>query len=142
MGTWARSWSRLAQAVTVALAALWFAVLGVFWATAADPAATPAALPIASPLASPPAASPDSARAEVSILRMRFDPFRLEVAVGTTVVWTNTVGVPHTVTARGRFDSGRLDHDAAFAQTFTEPGAYWYECFYHKDMVGLVVVSE
>ena len=142
MGTWVRSWSRLAQAVTVALAALWFAVLGVLWATAADPAATPAASPISSPLASPPAASPVSAQAEVSILRIRFDPFRLEVVASTTVVWTNTVGAPHTVTARGRFDSGRLDQNATFEQTFSEPGAYWYECFYHKDMVGLVVVSE
>jgi plastocyanin len=50
--------------------------------------------------------------------------------------------VPHTITSQGEFDSGRLDRDGIYRLTFNDFGSYWYECHIHKDMVGLIVVTE
>jgi len=97
----------------------------------------------ASPAASPQAAaSPVVGRVDVEIVRLRYRPNRVEVPAGTTVTWTNSDVVPHTVTARGDFDSGRIDQSGTYQQTFPAAGVFWYECLYHKDMVGRVVVNE
>jgi plastocyanin len=101
----------------------------------------------ATELASPeafasPVASPVPLLVEVAIDRLRFRPTRVEVSTGTIVRWTNGVNLPHTVTIRGDFDSGRLGKGGTYEHTFSEPGNYWYECRYHQEMVGVIVVRD
>lgn len=65
-----------------------------------------------------------------------------EVAVGTTVVVTNTDGTPHTWTAEdGTFDSGSLGPDETFEFTFDEAGTFSYFCNFHPSMTGTIVVT-
>jgi plastocyanin len=99
-----------------------------------------------------------------------FDPRKLEVTVGTTVVWKNTGMRRHTVTAyenslpsdaeyfaSGDFDSEKAARDAwregyggtveqgrTFEHTFEVPGTYDYFCVPHEvsGMAGSVVVTE
>jgi plastocyanin len=97
-----------------------------------------AASPEASPQASPTAGD----TAAVSIANVAFDPAQLEVAVGTTVTWTNEEAVPHTVTAvDGAFDSGTLEQGDTFEETFSAAGTFEYACAIHPGMKGSIVVS-
>jgi len=97
--------------------------------------ASEGASPIASPIA---AGSP----VQVDIRKLTFRPFRVSISEGDGVVWINYDGVPHTVTAKGEFDSGRIDQSGRFEQKFEQSGEFWYECLYHKDMVAVVEVVE
>ncbi len=70
-----------------------------------------------------------------------FRPARLEIAAGTTVVWTNGGQVAHTVTAEnGGFDSGPIEAGSRRAITFPRPGRYAFHCTPHPFMRGEVVV--
>ena len=65
----------------------------------------------------------------------------IEIAVGTSVTWTNTEE-PHTVTARdGSFDSDRIPQGDSFTHTFEEAGTFEYFCQIHPAMEGTVVVE-
>ncbi len=83
----------------------------------------------------------------VDIKTFMFMPSPLEIAVGTTVIWTNQDGAGHTVTAgapnalTGLFDSGVLSQGQTFSFTFTEAGDYDYFCQRHPSMMGQVVVQ-
>jgi len=80
---------------------------------------------------------------EVAIWDFFFDPARLSVAPGTTVVWVNMGAHPHTVSAfDGSFDSGVLMPGDAFAITFGGSGTVWYFCKIHPSMIGSVTVSD
>ncbi len=67
---------------------------------------------------------------------LAFDPTRLRIDPGTTVVWEWTgEGGAHTVTAvDGEFDSGDPVGEAGhvFEHRFTEPGTYEYLCRPHQ----------
>lgn len=66
---------------------------------------------------------------------------RIEVTVGTTVEWTNSDPLPHTVTAVDkRFDSGLIQPSKTYRHTFTRPGTYNFFCTPHPFMKGTVVV--
>jgi plastocyanin len=70
-----------------------------------------------------------------------FRPARLEVAAGTTVVWTNGGQVVHTVTAEdGSFDSGPIEAGKRGGITFSRPGTFSFHCTPHPFMRGEVVV--
>lgn len=75
----------------------------------------------------------------------KFEPGSLTVAPGTTVTWTNEDNFAHTVTAEegapASFDSGDLEGDATFEQTFEKAGTYPYVCEIHPAMSGEVVVE-
>jgi plastocyanin len=72
-----------------------------------------------------------------------FSPPRLEIKTGTTVVWTNTGGIVHTVESEDIDfdDSGVLHPGSSFEQTFDTPGVYSYRCGPHQFMTGTIVVS-
>ena len=90
---------------------------------------------------------------------MTFEPAAVTVQAGSTVLWENTSGMPHTVTAdpaQARnpqhvelpegaepFDSGLIQPGETYSQTFTVPGRYTYFCIPHESagMVGTVVVE-
>lgn len=79
----------------------------------------------------------------------RFSPQTVTVQAGDTVVWLNTSRSTHTVTSSqtpagaAAFDSGSLQPNTQFSQTFTVPGEYRYYCAPHREMgmVGTVIVQ-
>ncbi len=85
---------------------------------------------------------------EVAISTFNFKPGRIEVPVGTTVVWTNNDAINHTVTSGepgapdGIFDSGNFNQGEQFSVTFTEAGEYPYFCNRHNGMRGVIVVTQ
>ena len=105
--------------------------------------------PPAPPSAAPPAPGDTSAAARTGptvnagMKSLAFQPSRIEIAVGTTVVWTNSDQVQHTVTAVDRsFDSGNMAPGATWRYTFTKPGTYQFFCVVHPFMKGVVIVKE
>jgi plastocyanin len=98
--------------------------------------------------ATPTEASPAAEEVQVQVAGFAFNPARLTVKAGSTVVWTNEDGAPHTVTADdGSFKSGTLRQGDTFSQTFSTPGEYPYYCEFHggpggAGMAGSVVVTE
>jgi plastocyanin len=69
-------------------------------------------------------------------------PDDTKIAKGDTVVWTNKMGMDHTVTAdNGEFDSGAFGEDATFSQTFNTAGSFPYHCEIHTSMKGKVTVT-
>jgi plastocyanin len=84
----------------------------------------------------------------VDMVGLTFDPTEVHVAPGTTVVWTNSSRVAHTVTADdGSFDSGSVDPDSTFTVAFDTPGTYQYYCEPHGSaglhgMAATIVVDE
>ena len=95
-------------------------------------------------------ASPISAHDAGPTVQMQprtFAPAELHVAPGTSVTWTNSSDVEHTVTADdSSFDSGNVEPGDSFSMTFDTPGRYQYYCLQHgepglQDMAGVIVVD-
>jgi plastocyanin len=102
----------------------------------------PAAPPPPAPGAGADSASGGGTTASATVEDFSFQPARLEVRPGTTVVWTNRGQVIHTVTAEdGSFDSGEIDSGSKGSITFSRPGTYSYHCTPHPFMKGVVVVK-
>jgi plastocyanin len=79
---------------------------------------------------------------KVAIVDFQFKPETVEVAVGSTVTWTNEDGFPHTATAEDKsFDTGNLTKGQSGTATFDEAGTFKYICTIHNSMVGTVVVK-
>ena len=77
-----------------------------------------------------------------------FDPSTVTIAVGDTVSWTWTDGVPgHNVVAvDGSFNSGEPVENGSFEQPFDEAGTVEYYCTVHgtaegAGMFGTIMVS-
>ena len=83
--------------------------------------------------------------AEVDIPDISFEPKSLTVKAGTTVTWTNSDDIPHTVTKDGgpgaEFDSGNLAPGDTFEQTFDAKGKVDYVCQIHPGQEGSVTVN-
>ena len=78
----------------------------------------------------------------IDIDNFKFGVASLEVAVGTTVTWTNRDDVPHTVTSSTKvFKSPPLDTGETFTYTFKQAGTFEYYCALHPHMTGKVVVK-
>jgi plastocyanin len=82
----------------------------------------------------------------VDIPAIEFDPAEVTVTVGSTVKWTNTDDLPHTVTKESGpgpdFDSGDLDAGSGeFEQTFDQKGTIEYVCTIHPGQAGTVIVE-
>lgn len=77
----------------------------------------------------------------VYMRQLAYEPARVEVRPGTTVVWTNDAPLAHTVTAdSGGFNSGTIEVSKQWTHTFDRPGSYPYHCEPHPFMKGVVVV--
>lgn len=102
--------------------------------------------PVPAPAA--PAPVPGGATAAVTIPRgaevlgnRAFMPDELDIAVGTTVTWTNTDSEAHTSTSNGSgWNSGTIAPGQGFSFTFQTAGTFAYHCAIHPGMVGSVVV--
>lgn len=79
----------------------------------------------------------------VDIKDLAYNPATIEIPAGTTIAWTNSDAVPHTVTAQDRalLQSGTLDGGATYSQTFDTPGTIDYFCEFHANMKGSIVVQ-
>jgi plastocyanin len=61
----------------------------------------------------------------------------VQIAVGTTIIWTNRDGVLHTTShnpptgGEGDWDSGNLGSGSTFRHTFNEAGVFPYVCKVH-----------
>ena len=79
----------------------------------------------------------------VAIRDFAFVPNVILIPAGTTVRWTNSGAVDHTVTSdtTGLFDSGTLGAGASFEYQFNTPGTYTYHCTFHSGMTGTVIVG-
>lgn len=95
----------------------------------------------ATPVAEP--GDPSAAGAQsVTISGYAYDPTPLQIAVGTTVTWTNNDPAPHTATAKdGSFDSGNIAPGESASLEFTTAGSFDYTCLYHPNMSGTIVVT-
>jgi plastocyanin len=70
-----------------------------------------------------------------------FQPARLGITAGTTVVWTNGGQVIHTVTAEdGGFESGPIKPGERRSITFSRAGTFPFHCTPHPFMRGVIVV--
>lgn len=81
--------------------------VGSFSSESAPGTAEGSASPVATPVTK-------DAVAQVAIRKLTYRPFRVTIPIGGRVEWTNFDGVPHTVTARDAFDSGRIDLRACY----------------------------
>jgi plastocyanin len=80
--------------------------------------------------------------ATVTMDHNAFIPSEITVAPGTTVTWTNSEDMPHTVVDLNRgFRSKTLAKDASFSFTFATAGDYSYLCSIHPNMKGKVIVK-
>src|SRR5687767_8382684 len=90
-----------------------------------------------------PGGTKDTANA-VSITGFLFKPETLSVAAGTTVTWTNSDDIEHTVTSgtpvapTTEFDSGNKTMGQTFSHAFANPGTFAYFCKNHNGMRGEV----
>jgi plastocyanin len=89
-----------------------------------------------------PARSGPATPGEVQIAGFAFGPETAQVAVGSTLTWTNTDSTAHTVDSNGGIlDSESIAPSATFEHTFDEPGTFTYFCAFHPFMQGTVEVS-
>jgi plastocyanin len=85
---------------------------------------------------------PSAANAAVKIDNFVFGPQTITIPAGTTVTWTNSDDIPHTVVStEGVFKSKVVDTDEKFSYAFTKAGTYPYYCSVHPKMTGKVVVQ-
>ena len=85
-----------------------------------------------------------AAAEDVSILikNFAFGAMNVTVAPGTTVVWKNLDGEPHTVaSADGLFRSQALDQNDSFRFTFEKTGTFRYICSIHPNMKASITVK-
>lgn len=76
----------------------------------------------------------------VEIKGFAFNPAELTVAVGSTVVWTNSDAISHDIKSAS-FNSPLLSTGQTFEQKFTTAGVYDYACSIHPSMTGKIIVK-
>jgi plastocyanin len=84
-----------------------------------------------------------AAAADATVTIKNFN-FAMDVTVtpGSTVIWTNLDGEPHTVASvDGLFRSPALDQNDSFRFTFDKPGVYKYICSIHPRMKAAITVK-
>ena len=78
----------------------------------------------------------------VDVVDFQYKPGNLKAKAGSSVTFTNKDDFAHTVTAKDKsFDSGNMEKDAVFTQSFDKPGTYDYFCAIHNSMTGTVTVE-
>jgi plastocyanin len=77
----------------------------------------------------------------VVIEGVRYEPEALTVQRGDTVVWINKDPYPHTVTAKGAFDSHDIAAGKSWRYVARKPGEYAYLCTLHPNMRATLTVK-
>ena len=92
----------------------------------------------------------DDAKAhKVTIKNLKYDPPKLTIKPGETVVWTNLDDNDHTVISDDKdtngnpiFASDNLGNGDKFQFKFANKGKFPYHCKYHPRMKGVVIVAD
>ena len=77
----------------------------------------------------------------IAIRGFEFVPKELKVHSGDIVVWTNEDIVPHTATAKARFDSKEIASKESWTYKVTRKGTFPYICTYHPSMKGELIIE-
>ena len=87
--------------------------------------------------------SPGAARRThtVVIEAVKYTPESITVKPGDTVVWRNKDPFPHTVTAKGVFDSHVIFPGRSWKYTPRKTGEYAYVCTLHPTMKGTLKIE-
>lgn len=101
---------------------------------------TPIASPVASPVGSPAAVTNAGATVAIDIADFAFSQPEITIRPGTTVTWANTGAAPHTVTGLPT-ESGTIEPGQSFSFTFDIAGTFDYQCAFHPQMTGRVIVD-
>jgi plastocyanin len=102
----------------------------------------------------PPPPPPPPGTTAVGISEYRFSPDSITIKAGTSVQWTNSGSVSHSVTAdNNSFDSGSLSGSmpdnyggmtagGSYTRAFPTAGRFPYHCMIHPtQMQGVVIVT-
>ncbi len=110
-----------------------------------SPRPTPRPTPTPTPVKPTPTPTPTRTSTVVTVSittnssgSFTFSPTSLRIAIGTTVIWKNNTGAPHTVSGSA-FDSGTISPGGTFSFKFAQAGTFAYHCMFHPYMVGSVV---
>ncbi len=77
----------------------------------------------------------------VEIDGLKYSPATLTVKRGDTIAWINKDPFPHTVSARGAFDSHDIPAGGEWKYVARRRGTYDYGCTYHPNMKGTLKVE-
>jgi plastocyanin len=78
----------------------------------------------------------------VNISNYSFNPEKMTINAGDTVVWTNNDSVVHPiVSGSSELQSGQLAQGKTYSHTFSTPGTYNYHCSIHLTMTGTITVQ-
>ena len=77
----------------------------------------------------------------IRIEGMQYVPATLKVRRGDRVVWDNRDVVPHTATAKGKFDSGHIAMGKSWSHVMGKAGRFEYVCTFHPGMKASLVVQ-
>jgi plastocyanin len=105
-------------------------VVGPVWFALSCAAPAPTLSP-ATQSAPQPSLSVDSCVIYVEAAEQYFNPDRLTVRPGTTVVWKDVQGTHDMVADNGSFASAVLFEGGTYSHLFTAPGNYRYICTLH-----------
>ena len=74
----------------------------------------------------------------------KFAPASIQVAIGSTVTWTNSDNFTHSVQFAGEDAPGAvLKPGDSTSRTFDQAGSFTYVCAFHpQNMTGTVIVTE
>ena len=72
---------------------------------------------------------------------VKYEPQALTVHRGDAVVWINKDPFPHTVTARGSFESRSIAANGSWRFVANKTGVYDYICTLHPNMKGTLKVE-
>jgi plastocyanin len=90
-----------------------------------------------------PAPAAKGGSGDVTMKDIKFNPSKVTIKKGQTVVWTNDDSVGHDVTADGfkSGDPGAIESGQTFQHKFPKKGTFKYQCSVHPGMTGQVVVK-
>jgi len=72
---------------------------------------------------------------------LQYQPDTVTAKRGDTVVWINRDPFPHTVTAKGLFDSHEIPEGKSWRYPARKAGEYVYGCILHPTMKGTLRVE-
>jgi plastocyanin len=106
-----------------------------------DSSTSPSPMPSPTPPSGGPSSSVTIPVGAQTLANRAYTPDEVDVAVGTTVTWTNTDSIAHTSTSDGNgWNSGIVAPGGQFSFAFQTAGTFPYHCTIHPGMVGTVVV--
>jgi plastocyanin len=77
----------------------------------------------------------------VVIEAVKYEPETLTVKSGDSIIWVNKDPFPHTVTAKGAFDSHDIAAGKSWKYIARKTGGYAYICTLHPNMKGTLKVE-